>query len=204
MCVDTPGISSTSVLKPRRTPTSSRGERSNVPAGKTRTVTVPELRPGIFNAMMAQLTTQAMARGAAALETVALAIEKQAKINASNGQHPYGTRTPASPGTGPARISGTLVRSITHSPVERSERGWMTRVGLAGGLYPHYQYGRRGNRRSHGRRSETPSSRYGKYLETGLRNGSTYPFLGPAVEFGRHIVAPVAFREAFAGPWTLL
>lgn len=62
------------------------------------------------------------------------------------------------------------MRSISHSKPELGARGWTIRIGPGGGLYP--PYGRHRN----------PSSKYGFYLETGLRNGTTYPFLRPAFE----------------------
>ncbi|MFE9127104.1 hypothetical protein ACFYOF_17065 [Streptomyces sp. NPDC007148] len=121
------------------------------------------------------------------LTQLALVIERQAKINASVGAHKRGTPTPARPGTGPAVISGTLRRSLTHSPVIFNGRGWETKVGTAAGFTP--PYGR------------TPASKYGLYLETGLKNGSTYPFLKPAVDFGMRVVAPQLYRTVFRAGW---
>lgn len=152
-----------------------------------------ELNPETIARAITKIIAETGVRAKASMTVVALAIEKQAKINASNGEHPRGTRTPASPGSGPARISGTLVRSITHSEVKATAIGWEMRVGLAGGLYPSY-----------GSRKRTASSKYGKYLELGmLRNGAAYPFLGPAVGFGSKIVAHVAFKAAFSAPWAI-
>jgi hypothetical protein len=141
-----------------------------------------ELVPGVFTAMFTRAAAEAVAKLGVALLPVALAIETEAKNNASQGSHAYGTPTPASPGGGPARISGTLVRSITHTePRPTLTGGVEIRVGPAGGLYsPHNRH--------------TPSSRYGLYLETGLRNGSVYPFLGPAF----HKVGAVTARASFA------
>lgn len=151
-----------------------------------------ELNPETIALVMAKIVAESAVRAKAALTVVALAVERQAKVNASNGEHKRGTRTPASPGNGPARISGTLVRSITHSEVTATAMGWEMKVGLAGGLYPNY-----GRRR-------TPSSRYGEYLEKGmLRNGNAYPFLGPAVRFGSKVVAYVAFKAAFSAGWNI-
>jgi hypothetical protein len=141
-----------------------------------------ELAPGVFTKMFTRAGAMALVKIPIALEPVALAIETEAKKNASQGAHAYGTPTPAKPGSGPARISGTLVRSITHSPPKPSAKGGVEiRVGPEGGLYsPHNRH--------------TPSSKYGLYLETGLRNGSRYPFLGPAF----HRVGPVTARASFA------
>lgn len=132
-----------------------------------------ELRPGVFGAILTKVAVEGNARGRVALAETALIIERQAKINVrSGGTHKYGTRTPATPGSGPALISGTLRRSITHSPVTRIASGWETRVGTAAGIFPPY-----GKKR-------TASSRYGYHLETGLRNGTTYPWLLPAFRDG--------------------
>jgi hypothetical protein len=141
---------------------------------------VPELSSGAFAELFATLATRVQVATPLALTPLALAVEREAKLNASNGEHARGTKTPASPGQGPARISGTLVRSITHSEPRPTGGGWEVKVGTAGGLYPPYS-------------RHTASSRYGRYLETGLRNGSTYPFLHPAL----HKVVTDA-RELFA------
>jgi len=148
---------------------------------------VPELKPGDFTAVFARLNEEGRVRGRIALEPVALAIERQAKINASVGAHKRGSRTPARPGTGPAVISGTLRRSITHSAFVQNGTGWETRVGTAVGFTP--PYGR------------TPANLYGLYLETGLRNGAVYPFLAPAYPFVIHIVAPQLYRAAYGTGW---
>lgn len=121
---------------------------------------------------------------------LALAVERQAKVNASNGAHKRNTPTPASPGSGPAVISGTLRRSLTHSPVMFTGGGWETKVGTAVGFTP--KYGR------------TPANKYGLYLETGLKNGTTYPFLKPAYDFGVRIVAPQLYQATFRPGWPRL
>ncbi len=149
-----------------------------------------ELRPGVFTRLVAEINREAELKSRTALTELALAIERQARTNASNGGHRRGTPTPASPGTGPAVISGTLRRSLTHTPVIYVGGGWETKVGTGAGFTPPY-----GN---------TPSSRYGLYLETGLRTGARYPFLGPAFQFGVTHVAPLLFSRIFAGPWPRL
>lgn len=148
-----------------------------------------ELLPGVFTEMFTTMAAKTLVKVGAALEPVALAVETEAKRNASQGEHAYGTPTPARPGSGPARISGTLVRSITHDSPRPSGVGAVSiRVGPAGGLFsPH-------NRR-------TPSSRYGLYLETGLRNGSTYPFLKPALRKVGPPTARAAFAAVFNAGW---
>jgi hypothetical protein len=128
-----------------------------------------ELRPGVLRDLMAVVVTAAEDKTRAGLTEAALALEREAKLNLSKGgTHRYGTPTPARPGGPPALISGTLRRSVTHSPIARGAFGWETRVGLARGFYP--PYGRR----------RTRSSKYGYFLETGLWNGAKYPWLLPA------------------------
>lgn len=151
-------------------------------------IAVPELRPGEFTAIFAKLSAEGEIRGRIALEPLANAVEKQAKINASSGRHAYGTPTPAHPGSGPAVISGNLRRSITHSPIVQVGTGWETKVGTGVGFTP--PYGR------------TPANRYGFYLETGLRNGSKYPFLVPAFHFAVRIAAPTIYAAAYGTGWT--
>lgn len=150
---------------------------------------MPELRPGIFSALFAEITAAGQAKARVALGQIADAVERQAKINASSGSHPYGTRTPARPGSGPAVISGTLRRSLTHSPLVFTGGGWETKVGTMAGQVPPYGKGR------------TASSQYGLYLETGLRNGAVYPFLKPAAQFARIVVAPQVFQAVFRPGW---
>lgn len=146
-----------------------------------------ELRPGAFTRIFAEVQREGQLKTRRVLTQLALAIERQAKINASVGAHKRGTKTPASPGTGPAVISGTLRRSLTHSPVVFTGGGWETKVGTAVGFTP--PYGR------------TPSNKYGFYLETGLKNGSVYPFLKPAYDFGVRVVAPQLYQAVFRPGW---
>jgi hypothetical protein len=149
-----------------------------------------ELVSGAIAAVFARAAVLAQARSAAGLTATAAAVAHQAQVNASTGSHSYGTPTPAYPGTGPATISRTLVNSIAFSlPVPRG-LGWACRVGPRVGMYPAYG----------GRRSTTPSSKYGGYLEHGLRNGATYPWLRPAGHIASH-AGMVAFHRAFALPW---
>ncbi|MGW1071589.1 hypothetical protein [Streptomyces sp. NPDC002537] len=151
---------------------------------------MPELRPGAFARLFAEIDRDAQLKARTVLTRLAGAVERQAKVNASSGSHAYGTPTPARPGTGPAVISGTLRRSLTHTPVVRTGGGWETRVGTAPGLTPPYGKGR------------TPANRYGMYLERGmLRNGASYPFLLPAFRFGITHVAPQLYRSVFGGGW---
>jgi len=107
-----------------------------------------------------------------AVLAVALAGERQAKLNASSGAHRKGTKTPATRyETGPARISGNLVRSVTHDRVTREGTVFTTRIGVAG------------------------SAPYGKWVEK-----LGYEFMAPTSRFLKTIVVPVAeaaFRAAF-------
>lgn len=148
-----------------------------------------ELRPGVFTAGFAKLSEEGEIRGRLALEPLALAVERQAKINASNGRHKYGTPTPAHPGEGPAVISGTLKKSVGHTPIEKDATGWKTKVGPRLGYNPPYG------------KHPTSADRYGYYLETGLRNGATYPWLKPAAEFACKISAVTIFTKLYGKGW---
>ncbi len=146
-----------------------------------------ELEPGALRTILARIAEQGVQRAADGLEAVAEAIERQARANASNGEHAYGTPTPARPGEGPARISGTLVDSIGHNPVEWAAEGWATKVGPRKGSYPPY---------SARWKSRADSAQYGYYLETG-DHGITYPWLGPAADTVGEATAAAAFLDAF-------
>jgi hypothetical protein len=150
-----------------------------------------ELRPGVMTAVFARLAVEGNRRTRLALEPLALAVEKQAKINASSGSHLYGTPTPARPGAGPAIISGTLRRAITHSPITAILDGWETRVGTGIGAFPPY-----------GAPPRKPANKYGFWLETGLRNGATYPFLEPAFKFVMGVPAALIYTEIYGRTWT--
>lgn len=146
-----------------------------------------ELRAGMFTRLFTEIAADGELKSRTFLAQLAGAIERQAKVNASSGSHKRGTPTPAVPGAGPAVISGTLRRSITHSPIIRSGAGWETKVGTAVGISP--PYGR------------TPASKYGLALETGLRSGAAYPFLHPAYRFGITIVAPQLYATIYRTGW---
>ena len=141
---------------------------------------MPELRPGMFTKIFAEAWAKAEERDRRALTLVTVAAERQAKINASSGSHKLGTRTPAVRGTGPAIISGTLRRAITHTQVERDGLGWRTKVGMAGGVYAPYNH-------------ETPASLYAHYLETVW----DYPFLMPAARFAMRVAGPALWKASF-------
>lgn len=148
-----------------------------------------ELRPGVFGKLFTGIDAETKARAKTGLTKLALVVEKQAKVNARVGSHKYGTPTPARPGTGPAVISGTLRRTITHTPVVWDTHGWTTRVGMGAGFYPPYG------------KSRTASSKYAMHLETGLRNGAKYPFLRPAFKFAIGVPADLIWREVFGAGW---
>lgn len=150
---------------------------------------VPELGPGLLSSLFRAVGVAGEAKARTALQQLGAAVERQAKINASSGSHKYGTRTPARPGSGPAVISGTLRRSIVRTqPVPRAG-GWELKVGTKPGQFPPYG------------KTPSSSSRYGLFLETGLRNGVKYPFLGPAARFARTVVAPQIYQSVFRPLW---
>ena len=53
-----------------------------------------ELVPGLFTRLFAELAVEAEARAHIALNTAGGEVEKQAKLNASNGEHAPRTKTP--------------------------------------------------------------------------------------------------------------
>lgn len=151
------------------------------------------LKPGVPTAMFGLIDQEFRLRGRIALTPLADAIVRQAKINASNGRHAYGTPTPARPGLGPATISRTLVNSLDRSTVERQPFGWFVQVGTAINRYPQTY------------KSKKPSSKYGYILEvTGLKNGNKYPFLYPAFKWGVDHVATVIYTEKYGTGWSRL
>jgi hypothetical protein len=154
---------------------------------------VTEVRRGTFAKIFVELDAETKIRAKAALTQLALVVEKQAKINASTGAHKYGTPTPARPGTGPAVISGTLRRAITHTPVKFVGGEFSCMVGMGIGSFPKY-----GSRK-------TPANKYAMYLEkTGLRNGARYPFLIPAFKFAMGVPARLIYQEAFGSRWRVI
>jgi hypothetical protein len=144
---------------------------------------VAEIGPGVLKEILGGVGEDAMLRSKTLLTKLALEVETRAKKNASNGSHERGTPTPAQRGQGPAVISGTLRRSITHEPVKFSGITWFTRVGTMGGLYAPYNH-------------DTPSSLYGWYLE----HITGYPFLEPAAKAAFGHVSSLS-REVFGAPW---
>lgn len=132
-----------------------------------------------------------------AMEKVALRVEAEMKVRArEGGVHKYGTKTTATPGRGPAVISGDLDRSITHL---KSADG--IRIGPA--AIPHTDYTSRRSKASVTRTSfkrtrmgkgkgKATSGQIGEYLEP------RYPFVKPALDAVKpeidHIVTE-AFRE---------
>jgi hypothetical protein len=157
-----------------------------------------ELEPGVFAVAFARLSADGVRATGKALTVLAYVVEKQAKINVSTGSHRYGTPTPASPGAGPAVVSGNLRRSVTHERVARDAGGtWVTRVGPARGFFPPYPHRGRGG----GAPKRTSADRYGYFLETGLRNGAKYPWLKPAAEFAGRTAAPAVIAAFAAGTW---
>jgi len=150
-----------------------------------------EFNAASIRAALKRIDSQGIKAAQAGLIAMGEAVAKQARTNASNGSHAWGTPTPARPGEGPARISGTLAKSIIRTAVLRDAAGWSTQVGLKPGQFPSYGKGR------------TPSSKYGSYLETGLKNGTTYPFLKPATQMAA-IQAAIVFGRAFAATdWSI-
>ena len=156
-----------------------------------------QIRPGVFTDLFAEVADLAQAKTRAAMTAVAVVAERQAKINVSTGSHPYGTPTVSHHGAGPSVVSGTLRRSITHLPTAPTGSGFSAMVGAAPGFYPPYPH----HSRDGGPPKRTMSSHYGYYLETGLRNHTTYPWLQPACKWAMGTPAQRLFTDAFAGGW---
>jgi hypothetical protein len=159
-----------------------------------------ELRPGVSRALFANLTAEQQARTKKAMTALALVVERQAKTNLSGFSHRYGTPTPARPGEGPAKISGNLARSVTHTPAERTGTAWVVLVGTGVGFYPTYT-----TKRGRVFRGKTPANVYGRILEVvGSRAGHKYPWLEPAARFGERFGAPTIFKVTFGAGWRQL
>jgi hypothetical protein len=112
-----------------------------------------------------------------ALGQVALAVEREAKINAAQGgTHPRGAKTGATPGSGPARVTGALQRSI-HTEVRKGFGTYEAEV--------------------------FPTMVYSRQVELGGNKwpaGVNYPYLIPA---GKSVEkrANRLFTEAFKRKW---
>jgi hypothetical protein len=105
---------------------------------------------------LVQSNNRAETAGAYALGQVALALERQAKLNAAEGgTHKRGAKTGAIPGHGPARVTGALQRSIT-TDLRKGFGSYVAQVG--------------------------PGMFYARYVE--LKNGDelNYPYLRPAAQ----------------------
>jgi hypothetical protein len=150
-----------------------------------------ELTPEALVAVFTHLQGEAEARKKLAVGSIADAIVRAAKEDLTKNTHPHGTKTTATPGGPPALVSGTLRRSVVRTPATLAGLGWEVRVGTAAGFYPPY-----------GGKRRTPSSRYGMYLEKGLRNGSRYPWLVPAYKRVRDTLAPGILITVFSAGWT--
>ena len=97
-------------------------------------------KPGVMEHHLSRWQTQDVASMRRGLFALAMVVERQAKINASHGSHQPGTKTPASPGSGPSRISSQLVQGLTHQTLKA---GLEVRVGTAAGVI-HTRPGRGG------------------------------------------------------------
>lgn len=136
-------------------------------------------------AILAEVAAHSEERFDSAIRNVALRVEAEMKARVrEGGAHQYGTKTPATPGGGPAVISGQLARSITH---QRVPGGY--RIGPAD--IPHTGYstrrrvisaGPRGGKRKggFGSKGNATAGQIGEWLENGGRYGVAYPFVEPA------------------------
>lgn len=112
-----------------------------------------------------------------ALGQVALAVEREAKLNAAQGgTHARGKKTGASPGSGPARVTGALQRSI-HTEVRKGF-----------GTYEAEVY---------------PTMIYARQVELGGNtwpSGVNYPYMIPAGQSVKPRANDI-FARAFARKW---
>jgi hypothetical protein len=133
-----------------------------------------------------RLVSRADELGHQAVTRLALGVEAAAKEALNLRTHTYGTPTPATPGGPPAKISGDLLRSVTHE-VE----GSVARIGPAD--LPHSRYDTRGLRSRGGARAPTSDTgTIGKALEENLG----YPWLAPSAD-KMMAAADVLVLEAF-------
>ena len=148
---------------------------------------LPYNGPGL-SLLFQRVRYEAEKKGLRIITDLQLAVERQAKLNLSYAPHRLRTPTPAVPGKGPGLISGTLRRAVTHDTAKPAgPLSWTGKVGLATGFTAPY--------------SKTPAAKVGRILELeGDRAGNKYPFLGPAVKFGREIAGPVIYRREW-GRW---
>lgn len=124
---------------------------------------MPEWRPGVLEALLADINVVGQAGLRAGLYKIAASVEAKAKAKLSETSHQYGTPSPAPQGGPPALVSGAGRRSIGHQYIREGIETVM-RVGTMAGVY--------------GPRSNTPSSKYLNYQET--LGQFDHPFLKPA------------------------
>lgn len=150
---------------------------------------VTELRPGVPTAIFGRVIGEVKVRGRLALAPIAEEIKREARANAENGHHLPGTKTPASPGEGPAMISGALIVSIQRTPVIRFDFGWMVTIGVVPNYAPYYN-------------PKRTTGTYGPILELyGCRNGAKYPFLEPAFDMVCAFFAPSFLTSMYGATW---
>jgi hypothetical protein len=157
-----------------------------------------ELAPGVFDQIMQMTIAAGNLKSRRAIALMADACMEQAKQNVSTGSHSVNTPTPASEGSGPAIISGTLKASIIRTPVIPAGSGWSAMVGPEPGHYTPYC-----RPKHHWKPHPKPpadSAKYGYYLETGDW-GKTYPWLAPALHMVATVSGPVIMRQVFAAGW---
>jgi hypothetical protein len=126
---------------------------------------------------MSRAFRELSASGAAVSGTVNLrlaeATEMRAKEKLNAQSHKYGTPTTASQGGPPAKISGDLMRSVTHEPTGPAA---LLLVGPAD--LPHRRYPPKTQSRGGTRKAPANDNQIGEYLEVDLG----YPWLGPSAD----------------------
>ena len=127
---------------------------------------------GVINALTLNVS-KAEKAAVFALSRVAFEIERQAKLNAAEGgTHARGEKTGATPGSGPARVTGALQRSI-HTEMKRPGFGnYVAEV--------------------------SPSMVYARAVELGnprWKSGVNYPYLVPAANRIRPRAQEIFIKE---------
>jgi hypothetical protein len=146
-----------------------------------------ELRPGAFTRIFAEVQREGQLKSRRVLTQLALGRRTPSQDQRLGWCPQAGHEDPGEPGSRAGRHLRHIA-ALAHPLAGRLHRGgWETKVGTAVGFTP--PYGR------------TRANKYGLFLETGLKNGATYPFLKPAFDFGVRVVAPQLYQSVFRPGW---
>jgi hypothetical protein len=155
------------------------------------------LRRGDLGRAVGRVRSGGMERNTAALVELTQLVERRTKDNLNLRSHSRRTPTNATPGGPPSKVTGDLMRGITHTPPQPSRGGITTRVGPASNI-PHSHPSPARGGRTHARGSSVGV--IGRALETGMRNGKRFPFLVPALRSVSGERGAI-WRRHFTGGW---